>query len=271
MAIIATGSAFAQKTKKKKSRFVVEYFKDHNNKASLVARLLVKEKKYLPLKDVIVMFYSMNDTASVLLDKIRTNEKGEAIFIIEDNPDIFKDSSGIMTFEVEYAGSTSTNGANKKIAVKLASMGVSFFQKESTKYIEVDVNEVGLDEINTPLEGLNVLFFINGTFSQLNFGKEKTDEYGKAKIEFPIDMPGDTLGVLTIIGKIVEHDIYGNIEARGKINWGIPVPLAKEKQRGLGDTDAPLWMVYTLIILLSIVWFNFLYIIFLLAKIKLAK
>ena len=81
------------------------------------------------------------------------------------------------------------------------------------------------------------------------------------------------------IAKWIIFDLDGtlaDIEARrslatkenGKINWGIPVPLAEEKRRGLGDTDAPLWMVYTLIILLSAVWFHYLYVIYMIIKIK---
>jgi len=65
--------------------------------------------------------------------------------------------------------------------------------------------------------------------------------------------------------------MYGNVESRGDINWGIPVPIKAEKHRGLGDTDAPLWMVYTLITLLSIVWFTYVYVIFLILKIKRAR
>jgi hypothetical protein len=77
-----------------------------------------------------------------------------------------------------------------------------------------------------------------GTFSVLEFAEEKTDKNGNVKIEFPIYMPGDTAGVLTIIVKVEENDDYGTNDSRGDINWGVPVPFAKEKQRGLGDTDA---------------------------------
>jgi hypothetical protein len=148
---------------------------------------------------------------------------------------------------------------------------VSFFQKDTIKSIEVNVSKVGLDDQITPIKDLDILFYIQGTFSQLTFGKEKTDENGIVKLEFPVDMPGDSAGVLTIVAKIEEDDVYGTIESRGRINWGIPVALAKEENRGLGDTDAPLWMVYTLIILLSAVWFHYMYVIFMIIKIKLVR
>ncbi len=271
VSIIATGNVIAQKKGKKTTRISVEYIKDYRKTESLVVTLRVREKRYVPFNDVEVFFYCINDTSTVLLDRIRTNENGEAIFVIEDNPKITRDPLGLITFEVVYKGNNSIKGAKRTIVIKQASLDVSFFQKDTIKSIEVNVNQLGLDDQITPIKDLEILFYIQGTFSQLKFGKEKTDENGKVIVKFPVDMPGDTLGILTIVAKIEEDDMYGTVESRGKINWGIPVPLAEEKHRGLGDTDAPLWMVYTLIILLSAVWFHYLYVIFLIIKIKLVR
>ena len=82
-------------------------------------------------------------------------------------------------------------------------------------------------------------------------------------------MPGDTSGIITIIVKVEEDRSYGTVETLGKINWGIPLLVTREKDRGLGDTDAPLWMVYTLITLLSIVWFHYADVIYMIIKIRL--
>jgi hypothetical protein len=266
---MATGESIAQKTKKKTTRIQVEYIKEASNEELLVATLRIREERYVALSNVTVSFYSINDTSKVLLKKVQTNKEGKAIFVIEDNPKIFKDSLGLMTFEVEYAGNSSSQSAKRKISIKQADLEISFFQKDSLKTIDVIVHEKVSGDQSIPVNGLNISFFIQGTFSQLSFDEGKTDEEGHLRIDFPVYMPGDTSGVLTIVAKILEHDTYGTVESRGKINWGIPVPLAVEKRRGLGDTDAPLWMVYTLIILLSAVWFHYLYVIFLIIKIRL--
>ena len=262
-------NVFAQKTELKTTRIRIEYFRNHDSKEILIATLRIKEDRYKPLLDSEVKFSSIDDTTSVVLGKIRTNENGEARFVINDQSKILKDSLGEMTFEVEYIGNKQNKGSDRKITVKQANLDMSFFQKDSTKYIEINVAENNNEK--TAITDIKVRFYIKGTFSQLKFGEEKTDENGKVKIEFPVEMPGDSLGVLTIVSKIEEDKEFGTIESRGVINWGIPVPLVKEKQRGLGDTDAPLWMVYTLIILLSAVWFHYMYVIFLIIKIKLAK
>jgi hypothetical protein len=269
LTLITLGDVVAQKTKKKITRVAVEYIKNHDKTESLVATLRVKDPKYIALNDVIVQFYSVYDTSKVLLDKIRTNANGEAIFLLEDNPKILKDTSGVMTFEVEYIGDKSKKSSKRKLSVKRANLEVSFFQKEDIKSIEVSTNEIGVDGQLIPIEGITLQFYVKGTFSLLNFAKEKTDEHGIVQVEFPVDMPGDTSGELTIVVKIEENRTYGTIESIGKMNWAIQLEPTKEKQRGLGDTDAPLWMVYTLIFLLSAVWFHYFYVIFLIIKIKL--
>jgi hypothetical protein len=267
--LITSGDLIAQKTKKKTTRIALEYIKNHDKTESLVATLRVKDPKYIGLNDVIVEFYSVYDTSKVLLDKIRTNDKGEAIFLLEDNPKILKDTSGVMSFEVEYIGDKSRKSSKRKLSVKQANLEVSFFQKEDIKSIEVSAYEIGLDGEPIPIEGITLQFYIKGTFSLLNFAKEKTDENGTSQVEFPVDMPGDTAGVLTIVVKIEDNKTFGTIESISKMNWAIQLEPTKDRQRGLGDTDAPLWMVYTLIILLSAVWFHYFYVIFLIIKIKL--
>ena len=260
---------YSQNDKKKTTKLRVEYIKGNNNVESIVATLRIKEKRYVPLSDVEVLFYSTNDTSIVLVEKVRSDAKGEAVFLIEDNPKVFIDSLGLMTFKVEYKGNTLNKGANKNIIVKQINMDVSFFQKDTIKYIDINIEEIGIEDHSIPIKNLEVGLYIEGTFSLLKIAEVETDESGKAVVEFPINMPGDTLGVLNIVAQVEEHDLYGTVKSSGKINWGKPVPLAIEKQRGLGDTDAPLWMVYTLIILLSAVWFHYLYVIFLMIKIKL--
>ena len=274
MVLIALISSFlvvAQDTQKKKSRIQVVYFKDHNRAESIVAVLKIKEDKYVPHENAEIHFYSVSDTSKALLDKIMTDKNGEAVYMIEDHEKIYKDSSGLMVIEVEFKGNSSSTSAKKDIEVKQVELKISFVQDDTIKYIIVEANEIEADNTTTPIEELDISLYIKGTFSLLNIGQKATDEDGNIMLEFPVEMPGDTLGVLTIIAKIDESDNYGTVESMGVINWGKPVPLKVEKHRGLGDTDAPLWMVYTLIILLSAVWFHYFYVLFLIIKIKLAR
>ena len=101
----------------------------------------------------------------------------------------------------------------------------------------------------------------------MNVGKSSFVN-GLTSIEFPTSVPGNQLGYLTLLAKIEDNEQYGNVEVSGTINWGKPLPPANIIERGLGDTDAPLWMVYTLIVLLSLVWFHYMYVIFTVFRIR---
>ena len=263
------GNALAQK--KKSTRIKVGYEKQFNMPGTLVATLLVREKRYEAFSNATVIFYSINDTSKVLIDELKTDSNGLAKLVIAESPNIYKDAAGIMTFEVAYLGTDITKGSSRKTSIKQAELNISFIKQDEVKFIEVDLQELNSNDEIASIDNVAILFYIKGTFSLLNLGKEKTDENGKAKLEFPIDMPGDSLGVLTIVAKVEEHDVYGTIESRSKMDWGIPLVQADKKQRGLGDTDAPLWMVYTLITLLSAVWFHYFYVIYMIIKIRLVK
>ena len=253
------------------TRIKAEYIKKADKTESIVVTLMVKNKGYSGLSDAELQLYSLNDTSKNLIGQMQTNNDGQAIFVIKDNPDIYKNPSGILEFELAFNGDNSTKAASKKLSFGQADLDISFFKKDDIKFIEVDMGAMAEDGLSTPIEKITVQFYIKGTFSLYNIGKEKTNELGKARIEFPIDMPGDTAGVLTIVAKVEEHKKYGSIESISAMNWGIPLQVVKEKQRGLGDTDAPLWMVYTLIILLSAVWFHYFYVIFMIIRIKMAR
>ena len=207
---------WAQEAELSSTKMQAAYYKDQEGLERIVARLLIKSERYEPFVNMEVSFFVAADTSKILLEKMTTNEKGEAVYILQ-------------AFETSGVDSTS------------------------------------------PVAAVEIGLYIKGTFSYFSIAKDVTDETGKLIVPFPVEMPGDTLGVITIAAKIEDHDLYGNIESWGNINWAKPVPLASEARRGLGDTDAPLWMVYTLIVLLSAVWFHYAYVIFLVIKIKLAK
>jgi hypothetical protein len=260
-----------QNSDKKKTRIKLDYVINYDKSEGLLANIKIREDRLLPLSDATIQFYCIGDTSEYLLGEVLTDSNGDALLIIKHPDDVYKDEDRYMTFEVIYEGEDLIAEGTADIMVKQSNMDLSFFQKDSVKNIKVEVYELTTDEGKIPIEDAYVMFYIKGTFSSLNFAEESTDENGIIIVPFPEDMPGDTAGLLTIVTKIEENDDYGIIEARETINWGIPVPLEKLPNRGLGDTDAPLWMVYTLIILLSAVWFHYLYVIYLIIKIKMAR
>ena len=216
----STGNLISQNSKKAKSKVNLEYFDDFNKKKSIVATLKVKKKAYEPFENGEIQFYNILDTAKILLHKTTSNIDGKATYNLEDDLEKYKDSLGVMTFIVEYNGDPNIKSDDAEIEVKQTNLKISFLKVDSVKYIAVDAHGIELNNEFSPIESLDVMLFIKGMFSLLTIGQEVTDETGRIMFEFPVDMPGDTTGVLNITAKIIDNDDYGNVECRGDINWG---------------------------------------------------
>ena len=109
--------------------------------------------------------------------------------------------------------------------------------------------------------------------SMLLVGEEATyttDSTGQVTAEFKRDkLPGDAKGNITLIGKLEENDVYGNLEASVVQNWGTPVSdELKELPRALWSSHPPIWMLITFIVLMTAVWGHYIVIIFELFRLR---
>jgi hypothetical protein len=176
-------------------------------------------------------------------------------------------NKGNYSFESSYEGSGNYKSSSASVDIKNASMKLTIFKKDTDKQVICKVWETGKNGDSIPVNDLKIQFYVPRTFSLLKVG-EGTSADGSTSIDFPVTLPGDSAGMLTVVAKIEDNETYGNIEASGQINWGKPLPPEVVVKRGLGDTNAPLWMVYTLIVLLSLVWFHYMYVIFTVFRIR---
>ncbi len=236
----------------------------HKITATLRAKI---EGRYRPLPDMEINSTVIQGGKKTTLGSALTNEKGKVSFTIPEEIITTGGDKGIYSFEASFSGNDLYTAASAGTAMKPLRMEMSFFQKEEEKMVNLKVDELGADNQWSPVENLDVVFYVPRTFSLLKVGQASI-ENGSASFEFPTSVPGNQLGYVTLVAKVEEHEQYGNAEVSGTINWGKPLPPLKVVKRGLGDTDAPLWMVYTLIVLLSLVWFHYMYVIFTVFRIR---
>ena len=214
-----------------------------------------------------IEFYNVSDTSDIFLGKVTTDTDGVAILEISKDQTVLSNSDREFGYSALFRGNDIYNDVSKSITLKEVNMDVSFIEIDSVKNIVVTVFELDAGGEEIPVEE-DVIFYVPRQFSMLNIGEAELLE-GNGMIEFPVTLPGDSIGNLKIIARIEESREYGTVEVMGFKNWGKPrPPVIVEARRGLGDTDAPLWMVYTLIILLSAVWFHYMYLVYVLIVIK---
>ena len=157
--------------------------------------------------------------------------------------------------------------AYAEIDGKIAIIQLKFSEENSKKYITAKLNDFSNDSIGDPLEEIDLFFYVERTFSLLPIGDvfNTTDENGEVMIEFPSDLPGDSIGNVKIIVKLEDAEDYPDTETSEIINWGIPsqIDFRKEK-RSLwsAGANAPISLMLLTNILIVVAWGIIFYILF---------
>lgn len=136
---------------------------------------------------------------------------------------------------------------------------LDFWEENDKKYITAKASEFDNDSIGTLIEEIDLYFYIQRTFSLLPIGDRfnTTDENGEVTIEFPSDLPGDTVGNVNLIVKIEDADEYADTSISKVLNWGIPMVIDhSENKRTLyaAGANAPISLMILTNSLILIVW-----------------
>ncbi len=265
--------AAAANAKKAKTRIKIEYLKNEDNTKEIKASISAKQdKKYIPLKNINLIFYDQTDSAK-LIATIKTDEKGVATLVLDadyqignvDNP---------ATFAVKFEGSEEYNPKTKQIEIRDVKLDVDYEVIDSVYTINVTAYEWVNGKQGKAVTDADVYVYVKRIFSLLKIGEGWIQD-GKVSIEIPNDLPGDLKGNLHLVTMIPESDDYGTIMNKSTEKWGIAPPkhntYADEDKRALWEPRAPLWMVITLSILIFGVFYHYFLIMYKLYKIRKLK
>lgn len=162
---------------------------------------------------------------------------------------------------------------NSQAQGKKAIIRLQFSQDSVKKYITAKVNEFEKDSIGAPVNEIDLYFYVERTFSLLPIGGviNTTEENGEVTVEFPSDLPGDTLGNVKVIVKLLEADDYADTEVQKTINWGkVTILDDSHTKRSLwaAGANAPISLMLLTNLLILAVWGINTYIVFKLVKIS---
>ncbi|MCB0688608.1 MAG: hypothetical protein KDC53_18850 [Saprospiraceae bacterium] len=212
------------------------------------------DEGFQQLVGVPIEFYNNSDTASNKLGEVVTGKNGKARLDFKES-DIIRDEDGFAHFESTFAGNDDYRSAKKELATKRVSLAISGEVEDSVKTLTVSGKEiVNGDEID--ISDTDIKVFVKRTFSDLPISEGSLDE-GSYAFEFPNDLPGDSLGDLQIIARIIEHDDYGTAEVRTNETWGTPVLMSSgERPRALWSR-APLWIIISVTLAFTAAWYHY--------------
>ena len=109
-----------------------------------------------------------------------------------------------------------------------------------------------------PIPGLEVKLFAKRYFGNLVVDKPvDSDLEGKAKFNFPKDLPGDASGNITLLAQLSNEELFGLVKTESVLAIGVPTNRpALNEQRALWNVGqkAPIWLLITYLSTVLIVW-----------------
>lgn len=266
--ILFSVPAFSQEKTMISPVLQLQYFKNTDDQRILRTSLTYsKNRMELPLPGMEISFYKGSGNKE-LIATVVTDNKGIARLELGNDLKLPIDRDGIWAFSSEYKGNDTIEAGKSEITVKDVRLEMALTEADSIKTITINafIKENGKEK---PVAGEIVKIYVPRMFSLLPIGEVTLDETGAATLEFPSDLPGDSLGILTVITKFEENQTFGNVEKQSMLKWGVPTVYAEPKfHRALWTKTAPKWMIYTLSILLVGVWGHYLFAIISLIRIR---
>lgn len=265
---LTSAHTYSQESTKISPYIQLQYFKDNNNERYLKTTLTYsKNRMELPLPGMKVVF-SAGTEKKVSLTGTLTDARGIAVYYLKHDTDFLTDRNGRWPFNAFFAGNDSIEPASADVSIQEVILTMELKEADSVKTVVLKAEKNDMGKM-VPVSGENVEVYVPRMFSLLPIGEVALDDNGAGSVEFPVDLPGDKEGNITIISRFEENPDFGNVEKRSTLKWGVPaIASAHSSHRALWTKTAPKWMIYTLTTLLAGVWGHYLFAIISLIRIR---
>ncbi len=221
----------------------------------------------IPLPGMEIIFFSGKEKKNRIAEAV-TDEKGVATCDLKDKSDFSADATGQWPFSTEFAGNDTIESGSAELLIRDVALKMELTEVDSVKTVKLSAEKKENGK-EVPAAGEMITVYVPRMFSLLPLGDVTLDDTGNGSLEFPADLPGDKEGTITIIARFEEHPEFGNVEKRATLKWGVPSSYTVPKgHRALWTKVAPLWMIFTLSILLTGVWGHYLFTIISLIRIR---
>ena len=227
--------------------------------------------KFKPVAGLALKFYITDEQESHSLGKSITTEKGIAIvfippgakdewmksetreFLVKTEPTVLYDST-LATASVTKSKIRIDTGADKKVIATLLAL-------KNGEWVPVG----GVDMVLAVKRlGGDLLADQNPTHT--------TDSLGAASVDFAIaGLSGDSAGNITLIAKVEDNDLYGNLTSERSVPWGVATSYVSDvNKRTLFARRgrSPIWLMFMTYSIGVAVWAVILYLAFQIWKIK---
>lgn len=257
---------------KSEATIQLSYYKKADMSKTVVAIIKTKnnEGKFVFAKNARVNFYVMHDKEQQLLKNTNTDNKGQAIIVLQK--DVPLDDSLYFTIMAKIENDNLYENAEEQVHYKDANLSINLNPHDTARLVTVKVTEIGNDGKEIPVKGAELKFCVQRLFGIMPASDDNTittDEKGEASFAYPKNIPGDTAGVITVAARMEDNEQFGNVENKAATSWGTILAIEKNPfPRALWEPSAPLPLIITISTLFGGVWFIYFFIFLQMRKIK---
>lgn len=123
-----------------------------------------------------------------------------------------------------------------------------------------------------PAKDIEVTFYVQRTFGLMKVADGTSDTTGTITAEFPINIQGsDAKGYYTLLAKVEENEKMNNTTFSTNIKSPLRFPPDKPIPQSIAGSHAPWWLVITFSLVVGAVWLLFVYVLYLVFRIKKAS
>jgi hypothetical protein len=240
------------------------YLKDTDSHKILQVRMTnILPTGEVPLPGLPVKFYNGGN----LLGEAMTDAMGNASHTVSDTVQLYMNADRSWPFSALFEGDSLIDQASAELSITDVNLEMTLSEEEGKKIVTLEATTPA-ENGTVPVAGEEISVYVPRLFSLLPVGTGTFEDDGTVQITFPDDVPGDSTGNITVIGRFNDHYLFGNVEKREVKAWGKAVTAPPAEYRSLWSTLAPKWMVVTLAIMLIGVWSHYMYVLISLARIK---
>ncbi len=261
---VSNASAFPVQETKISPYMLFTYLKDSDSRKILQVKMTnITQTGEKPLPGLRIGFYNNEN----LLEEVITDASGNAAHIISDSTILLKADDGSWFFTAVFDGDSITDATSGELSILDVDIEMKLTEEDGERIVTLSATAPGADG-PVPVKGEEIGVYVPRMFSLLPVSTGLLDENGFFRAKFPENIPGDSLGNLTVIGRFNENYFYGSVEKREVTAWGTRAEKSSPVYRSLWSTLAPKWMVVTLAIMLLGVWGHYTLVVINLIRIK---
>ncbi|RTL55686.1 MAG: hypothetical protein EKK39_02475 [Sphingobacteriales bacterium] len=260
-----------QLDKKKTATVELSFYKNADGDRTIVANVSTKNDsgKLVFVRGVKINFYTSALAGKSFLGEALTSEGGKAS--IHFPKEISTDTSGV-TIIARIENDKGYEDAEAQASVKDARLVLSLSEGDSSKLISVLATEILANGKEKPIPNVEVNFGIQRLFGIMPLSDEAnvtTDDRGMATFNFPKEIKGDEKGNVVLVARIIDNEVYGNVEATSISKWGEPLVVEKNPfPRALWEPRAPIILIISFSIIFGGIWFTYGFVIYQITKIE---